>query len=206
MTTESLLEQESQRIGWFFRKPSAGDPEGSRRSNLYVLRRDLCDILSPARNLTIEITAPMLAAIGMLSGIDLMAWTTTWPEEPTRADFVEFLIQYGGMAESEAQALYQYRCAQVHSYGLFSIRRQGSLRTEYTFTLDPSLREYQAIVSRPDAKHPHNYSVALFPLRDLFLRIIDKYEDAVKNDPPTRTAFLAAIEKIGFFHIEGWAD
>lgn len=205
MTAESLLEQESQRISWFFRKPSAGDPEGSRRSNLFVLRRDLCDILSSEGNLTTDITAPMLAAIGMLSGIDLMAWTNTWPEEPTRADFVAFLIKYGGMAESEAQALYQYRCAQVHSYGLFSIRRQDSRRLEYTFTLDPSLREYQAIVFRPDARHPHNCIVALFPLRDLFLRIIDKFEDAVKNDPPTRTAFLSAIEKIGFFHIVGWA-
>jgi hypothetical protein len=147
----------------------------------------------------------MLAAIGMLSGIDLMAWTTTWPEEPTRTDFTGFLMKYGEMEENDAQALYQYRCAQVHSYGLFSIRKQTGVKTEYTFTLDPSLRAHQAIMFSPDAAHPQNYIVALFPLRNLFLRIIDKFETAVRNDQPTRATFLAAIEKIGFFFIEGWS-
>ena len=114
-------------------------------------------------------------------------------------------MKYGGMAKDDAQALYQYRCAQVHSYGLFSILKQGKLQTEYTFTLDPALGAQQAITLRATKTHPHNYVVGLFPLRNLFLDIADKFEGAVKNDPATRTTFLAALEKIGFFSIQsGW--
>ena len=203
--TSSLAETESQRIDWFFRKPADGDPQTNRRSNLYVLRRDLCDLLSPEHNVTIDIKAPMLAAIGMLSGIDLLAWTTTWPEEPKRTDFVAFLVKYGGMPENDAQALYQYRCAQVHSYGLFSIRKQEGVKADYTFTLDPAQTAHQAITFRSTEKHPHNYTVALYPLRELFLAIIDKFEHAVRNDRSTRRTFLAAVEKIGFFVIQGWS-
>jgi hypothetical protein len=146
----------------------------------------------------------MLAAIGMMSGIDLMAWTTTWPDEPGRDGFVAFLRKYGRLEETDAEALYQYRCAQTHSYGLFSIRRpkKGQLATEYTFTLNPSLSAHLTIEFKPDTTHPYNYIVSLSPLKRLFLNMADEFESAVRADAATRSTFLEAIEKIGFFYIQ----
>lgn len=202
MNAESRADIETQRIDWFFRKPASGDPADGRRSNLYVLRRDLCDLLGAENNLPVDPKAPMLAAIGMMSGIDLMTWTTTWPEEPERKDFVGFLRKYGRMSEGDAEALYQYRCAQVHSYGLFSIRRQKGQQAEFTFTVDPSISAHLAIEHKPDAKHPNNYIVSLAPLKQLFLNIAGDFETAVRSDQEPRRVFLKAIEKIGFFYIQ----
>lgn len=194
---------ETERIDWFFRKPASGNPDGSRRSNLFTLRRDLCELVQTEINLAVDPKVPMLAAIGMMSGIDLMAWTTTWPKEPGRMGFVAFLRKYGHLDESDAEALYQYRCAQTHSYGLFSIsRKKGQPDAEFTFTLNPSVSAHLAIEFKPDAAHSHNYIVSLSPLKRLFLNMADEFENAVRSDTATRSTFLKAIEKVGFFYVK----
>lgn len=196
-------EMESAWIDSFFKAPAKDDPPNHRRSNLYVLRRDLNDLLCGEGEVVPNPKAPILAAIGILAGIDFLAWTLSWPRDPGRLHFVNFLVKYGSLSENLAEVLYQFRCAQVHGYGLYSIRKSKNAGV-YRFVLYPSPTPAAAITKNPQTLELNCYVISLFPLRELFLRMIKAFEESVRRDPEINQKFLRNISKDCFFQTEGW--
>ena len=104
----------------FFKKPhEKPSPEGD--GILYHLRRDL-EILygDESNNNGDPSTHTMLAMIGMLAGIDYLSKTYS-AAVPSRKRLVESVEELCTMSNDDAEALYQLRCALVHSVGLSTV-------------------------------------------------------------------------------------
>lgn len=115
----------------FFKLPSA-PPSDEGDSVLYHLRVDLETMLGPEGVVCGALPpAPILAAMGLLSAIDLLGKAYR-PQLASRPRFKKILADLAGLTAAEAESLYQLRCGLLHAGSLFSIDRSNQ---EYTFTL-----------------------------------------------------------------------
>ena len=194
----------SNQIESFFRAPPEGDPSGNRRSVLFVLRRDLCKLYGPEDvQGSAALIAPILAAGGMMTGIDLLTKLHTGKiDEPLAgaSDFEAFLSRFGEVSTDHAAALYQYRCAQAHSYGFTGISRRAGERKKFLFTLSDSPAEREVVLAFPE----NHYAICFWPLKLLFRRMIGAFHRRL-TDPAISSqeidAFYRASTEIGFMEV-----
>lgn len=186
----------------FFRSPREGDPSGTSRAVLFVLRRDLEKLYGPENGPDGDLlVSPILGAIGMMTGIDLLTKMTngkTGKELSGHKDFVGFLIKYGKQSPEYAEALYQYRCAQTHAYGFSSFSRKGA---KFTFGLDDRIPTNQQAIWR----HPRNhFEVNYWNLKLLFRRCVANLEIELSDanvSTELKKNFQHSLNEIGFMDV-----
>ena len=162
-------------ISSFFRPPTKGNPDGSSRSVLFVLRRDLCSLYGTedGPRLREPHGPPMLTTIGMCSGLDLLSWIVMGNADarvPGKSDYERFLVEFGGLTENDAKTVYQFRCAQTHSYGLYTVVRQQPKPKPVGFTLT-TLPDIQVLV-QPHPGQADHFVVNFWEFKALFMRSI----------------------------------
>lgn len=190
-----------------FWKPERELPPGGVRGVLYLLRRDLLnqygaesEIPSPTNH------SPMLATIGMMTGLEHMAKLATNDFRGSRSVLKNFLGDFGGLGEEDREALYRLRCAQVHAYCLVDFDEKAIFR----FELDDNAPKGSPLLSLGDGqKDPagrtaKNVWVNYWELKRFFLSSLANFERAVRYPQGALiNNFMNAMAVIGKIQIKG---
>ncbi len=184
-----------------FRAPRSTFPPSSTRAVLYVLRRDLEKLYGSEKRRYIKAhKAPMLAVLGMMAGIDLLSKFYSGKESnTTRTDFKNFLKNCGKLSEYESEALYQYRCALAHNYGLFTINKKG---IPYGFSLDDNLSN-KKLIKKVGKDY---YHINFWQMKRFFLNCIAELESRLRNPGYPNYAdllnkFKKVMTRIGYIKV-----
>lgn len=188
-------------IEYCFWDPKRGLPPGKERGVLYLLRRDLAELYGDEADIPSSThKSPMLASIGMMTGLDLMSKLATNELNGGRAGFKSFLECYGAMSSQDAEAFYKLRCAQTHAYCLIDIDEKRN--REDWFALiddrpnDPLIKKVSTKES--DGYRIDTYHVNYWELKRFFLLCVSNFEKAVREGTnPLLTQFMLAMARIG---------
>lgn len=162
------------------------------RSLLHLLRRDLQALYGPESHFglagKVKHKAPVLAALGMMVGLDLLS-TLSCPDELRRKvgpRFDWFLGEFSVQDEAwKAAFLRDLRHSLAHRYSM-RVHAQGSFRFSTS-------AEYEDWVVRVGEE----YVVNLWGLKDLFLQTIGRYEVALGSTPALRQRFHERYKQDG---------
>ena len=166
-----------QKAALFFENPWQHRRPPGQYGILYLLRRDINSCLGSEAGLSNgnprQIQWP--GAMGIFAGIDLLAkFVAGEDSDAVSKRFRAFVSQYFHLPPSEVNAIYQLRNAMLHSFGLYSRSRDG---TVYRFHLVSS-------GSRPLVRYtpPDHYLVDVISLHEDFERAIQEYERDLRAD------------------------
>jgi len=185
----------------FFKSPDKPpNPEGD--GILYNLRVDLEKVYGKESEFSGDPSAhAMLAMTGILVGIDYLSQCYYARRQSGKA-FVETLLDLGGIDWDNAEAIYQLRCALLHSFSLTTISERKSFRRGSRFNFkvvdDPKL----LIALKSDAETEVNYRVGIWGLKRCFLRMIAELKiicsdsDHPKHSKVLQTVCERAAEKL----------
>jgi len=188
-----------------FCAPRAQRSPGPNRSVLFLLRRDLEKLYGAESRKHIRThKAPMLAVLGMMAGIELLAkFNTGKATQTTNNDFKEFLVGYGNLTRAKAEVLYQYRCALAHSYGLYTMKRASGKRPRsFKFSLDDSPR-CSCLIEKLSYNH---YVISFWQMKQLFLHCVESLKACLRS-PDSRNHrmlvknFVRVVKRIGYIRI-----
>jgi len=192
-------------IEFCFWNPARELPPGKERGVLYLLRRDLTELYGAENEIpSPNHKAPMLATIGIMTGLDLMSKLATNELSAGRAGFKKFVETYGGLSSSDAETIYRLRCAQTHAYCLIDIDERTN--TAYCFMLvddkpDKALI-YAHSVREAHGNREETFRINFWALKKFFLACVAKFESAVRNPnqshtDPLLTHFMLAMARVG---------
>ena len=109
----------------FFEPPRTHRRQPSRYGLIHLLRRDVIQCLGrdPTSNAELKHRALWPAAMGILAGIDLLAkyFAGTDQSRGVGSRYRNYLNRYcQPLGPDDAETLYQFRNALIHSFGLYS--------------------------------------------------------------------------------------
>jgi hypothetical protein len=188
-----------------FWNPAREKPPGKERGVLYLLRRDLTELYGAEEEIpSATLRAPMLACIGIMTGLDLMSKLATNELSKGRVGFKRFVKTYGGLPPMDAEVVYRLRCAQTHAYCLIDIDERAN--TEYCFVLDPDHPDESMIQAQPskeaDGCRQETFRINFWELKRFFCACVGRFERAIR-DPgesstgPRLTSFMLAMARFG---------
>lgn len=183
----------------FFKKPCfEPSPEGD--CILFHIRRDLMKLLGAENHINPETSRHwMLSLMGILAGIDYISKVYS-DKSGSRVRFVETIREFCGINEDAAQAIYQLRCAIVHSFALSTIsdcsHRRGD-RFSFEITDDDSCPFIKELY---DNGSEVGYRINFWKLRKAFISIVTELENIANNIDHPQNAYL--VNKIGQMHSE----
>ena len=188
-----------------FSAPRAKRRPGQNRSVLFLLRRDLEKLYGAENRKHIRThKAPMLAVLGMMAGIELLAkFNSGKATQTTNTDFKDFLVDYGNLTRARAEVLYQYRCALAHSYGLYTMKRvRGKRPRSFKFSLDDS-PGCSCLIQKVAYNH---YTISFWQMKQFFLRCVAYLEARLRNSDHRDHKillknFLTVVKRIGYIRI-----
>lgn len=191
-----------------FWKPNQDLPPGTARGILYVLRRDLVNLYGPERDApSSHHLSPMLATIGMMTGIDLMSKLST-NSQGDRDTFKTFVRTYGECVNDDhAEAIYKLRCAQVHAYCLIDVDMKRKITYQFTLSDTASASEPAFLdmgSQRKDGMTTRTFQVNYWSLKAFFLKCVNTFEAAVRSgNQPLLTNFMEAMRAVGKIAVTG---
>lgn len=183
----------------FFKNPDS-EPSAEGDGILFHLRRDLVKLLG-AEGQHIRNASPhaMLSLMGVLAGIDYLSQVYS-AEEGSRKKFAETVRELCKITEEDSQAIYQLRCAIIHSIALSTISisnyRKG-VRFNFEVTDDDA---YPLIEKQSDNGNEVAYRVGFWKLRETFLAIVATLENIARDVGHPKNAHV--IDMIGQKHSE----
>lgn len=184
-----------------FWDPTRGLPPGKERGVLYLLRRDLTELYGDAAQIPSQThKSPMLASIGMMTGLDLMSKLATNELNEGRAGFKRFLEHYGKLSSQDAETFYKLRCAQTHAYCLIDIDEKRNYEAWFTLIDDrPDSPLIEKVSTRErDGYRIDTYHVNYWELKRFFLLCVSNFEKAIREGTnPLLTYFMLAMARIG---------
>jgi hypothetical protein len=160
-----------------FRKPT--NSRVRQGSRLLLLRRDLQELLGPEDAQPKAVEAPLLAALGISAGFELLAKYWSGKADTTPHDVEMFLHTVVGVRPSDAAALVQLRHALAHGYGLKTWQR-GTRGRPLAFRLMTEPPRPSDPVVQP--KGTDSYIVNLWLLRRLFLGAVGQCRRVLAKD------------------------
>lgn len=187
-----------------FWDPTRDKPPDMARGVLYILRRDLVHLYGTEAEIpSAHHRSPMLATIGILTGLELMSKLATNDLSGDRSVFKKFLTdpRYGGLKEDEAEALYKLRCAQVHAYCLIDVDEKRKVTFQFVLldtlsAADPLLQEQNP--QKIEEVTVRTFKVNYWGLKRFFLTCVGNFETAVRNPDSTLiNNFMNAMKSIG---------
>lgn len=184
-----------------FWDPKRGLPPGKERGVLYLLRRDLTELYGDEAEIpSATHKSPMLASIGMMTGLDLMSKLVTNELNGGRAGFKSFLERYGPMPSQDAEAFYKLRCAQTHAYCLIDIDEKRNREDWFTLIDD---RPNEPLIKKVSSKERDGYRIDIYhvnywELKRFFLGCVANFEKSMREATnPLLTQFMLAMARIG---------
>ena len=173
-----------------FRKPPHGNVR--KASLLVLLRGDLQSLYGPEASIGGHVAAPLLAALGIYSGLQLLSKYWFGEALTSQRQVCEFLTAAAGLTKSDAETLLQFRNSLAHNYGLTTRRRPD--QKKFSFALDTSAAEGAALVR---ALGSGDYVVNLWSLKRLFVLAIGHCRIALAKDPIRLGKFQVCIRNLG---------
>jgi hypothetical protein len=176
----------------FFEPPTTHHPPPNRYGLLHLLRRDVIQCLGrdPTSNAKLEYKALWPAAMGILAGIDLLAKYLAGEDSP-RGVTKRYRAYLNGYCQplgpDDAETLYQFRNALIHSFGLYS----KSKKQVYHFGM--SLRGSTLITQGASDR----YTIDLPALHKRFEQSISLFQSDLDAKTNLQTNFKAMFPKYG---------
>jgi hypothetical protein len=198
----------SVKIDTFFRAPTEGQRNGPV-SVLYLLRREVQDcligtVITEDRVLAHQNRKRLFAsAMLIFTGVDLLAKFAAGDDRPggVRARFVAFLMRFGRnrprreepcrqLTESEAHALYRFRNGLMHSFGMYTEDKGGTI---VGMTLFQSDQPCPVVQQREDG----TWELSIDDLYEMFFKAILGYREALSTDPVLPDKFGRMFDSYG---------
>ena len=183
----------------FFQNPSSEpSPEGD--GILFHLRRDLVMLYGAEHEHTRDASPhPILTLMGIFAGIDYLSKAYS-DEQSSRKRFVETIRDLCKITEEDSQAIYQFRCALIHSVALSTIsdcdHRRG---TRFNFEITDD-RSCPLIEKLSDHSSEVTYRICFWKLKTAFIEAIEKLEKIARDVRYTKNPHV--INMIGQMHSE----
>jgi len=159
----------------FFKSPEdAPSPDGD--CVLYHLRVGLEKIYGPEDTQGyIHPTHVLLATIGILAGLDLLA--QAYLARPSTGNkFVRLLTDLGSLSSDCAEAVYQLRCGLMHSVSLSAKSQRARPGVIYSYTLTDKLNS-TFVQETNDAGKEVQYELNVWRLKECFTGVITKLKN-----------------------------
>ncbi len=192
-------------INLFFKSPTEEDVIPSeehflprRYGVLYLLRRDIrrsLDIV-PNRNALKTVPDGLTGAMGILAGIDLLGKFYCGDDTgKVTQRFKDFLHAYFHLSSTDdEETIYQFRNALLHSFGLYSKKRNGK---EYHFNVTNVVGVKNI---RPLVTHDGHgvYLIDVNVLYNKFENAIEEYSKELANNGDLQKYFSQIFTNYGF--------
>ena len=179
-----------------FRTPPNGRIR--RGSVLVFLRHDLKSLYGPEDSFGGQLSMPLLAALGMLSGIELLSKYWCGKTRVGQADVIAFLTRVAGLSQSDAETLIQLRNSLAHGYALGTRRKVDN--RPYSFSLDTTGTGQGPIMR---CSTPDSYVVNIWSLKRLFIDAAERCRAALAQDVERLGHFQACIRNLGELAVRG---
>ena len=160
----------------FFKSPDqAPDPKGD--GVLYSLRVGLEKLYGKESEFEGDpFCHSMLVITGILIGIDYLS-QCYFAKKQSGKGFVETVIDLGGIDWDNAEAIYQLRCALLHSFSLSNISDRKSFRRGTRFNFKVIDGPPSTILRMESATESEvNYKVNIWGLKMCFVKMISELE------------------------------
>jgi hypothetical protein len=183
----------------FFKNPSS-EPSIEGDGILFHLRRDLVMLYDAESEHTRDASPHViLTLMGVLAGIDYLSKAYS-DEQSSRKRFVETIRDLCNVTEEDSQAIYQFRCALIHSVTLSAISdceyRSGA-RFNFEITDDSSC---PLIEKLSDNGSEVTYRICFWQLKNVFIEVIEKLEIIARDIGHAKNPHM--INMIGQMHSE----
>lgn len=147
---------------------------------LYHLRLGLEKLYGPEDTQgSIDPNHVLLATIGMLAGLDLLA--QAYSGRPASGDkFVRLLNDLGSLDSDSAEAVYQLRCGLIHSLSISAESKRARAGVIYSFTLTHKLNS-SFVQKQHDTGNELQYEVNIWRLKKCFTTVIKKLKSICES-------------------------
>lgn len=176
----------SENIELFFEDPSKEPrPRPTFYGVLYLLRRDIATCLPNV--------AEWPGIMTIMAGIDLLGKFHAGNDNHRNVGnrFISFLSYFDNITENEKKVIYQLRNSLLHSFGLYSVDREGNV---YRFTLSTV---YPQLV-RQDGEDCY---ISVLDLRDNFELSVKNYYKELINNEELQSKFGMMFPKYGSIYM-----
>jgi hypothetical protein len=183
----------------FFQDPSSEpSPEGD--GILFHLRRDLVMLYGAEHEYTRDVSPhPILTLMGILAGIDYLSKTYS-AEQGSRKRFVETIRDLCKITQEDSEAIYQFRCALIHSVALSTISACAHRRgTRFNFEITDD-RSCPLIEKLSDDNSEVRYRICFWRVKAAFMEAIENLERIARDVSHNRNPRV--INMIGQMHSE----
>ena len=183
----------------FFKTPCQR-PAAQGDGILFHLRRDLEKLYGHEDVFAGDTSAhAMLAMMGLLAGIDYLSRVYS-SQNSSRQRFVDTLKCLRALDSDAAEALYQFRCALVHSISLSTVSDCSYRRgTRFTFAITD--QDGTALITNlSDDGKEAAYEINFWELKRCFIIVIDRLFDICTDRSHPR--HLHVIKMVGQLHSE----
>lgn len=184
----------------FFKNPK-DNPSSRGDCILYHLRRDLEKLYgSETDSCSNSSLHAMLAMMGILAGIDYLSKVYSSLQNGLRSKFVEMVKDLCNISSDDAEAIYQLRCALVHSVAL-STTSSCSYRRGVQFNFEITDDESLPLIEKvSDLVSEVTYRVCFVQLKNAFVKIVLELEKIAKDLNHSKNSQV--INMIGHMHSE----
>jgi hypothetical protein len=138
------------------------------------------------------VTAPLLAALGICAGLELLAKYWSGRSDTNREIVEKFLTAVAGLSEPDAEALMQFRNSLAHGYALGTRRRKDNRL--FSFAIDTD-HKMSAPILVP--RSSYEYTVNFWSLRRFFLTAIDRCQGVIARDQRRLGEFQVYLRNLG---------
>jgi hypothetical protein len=173
-----------------FRGPYRRRPRTS--SLLAWLRSDLQEFYGPEKVVYGPVAAPLLTALGICAGLELLAKYWSGRPDITGQLVEEFLTKVAGLSQSDAEALMQFRNSLAHGYALGTRRRRDTRL--FSFAIDTDHTAAAPVVVSGGSTE---YTVNLWSLKRFFLTTIRRCRRAIACDQSRLGGFQVCVRNLG---------
>lgn len=183
----------------FFKNPSLPpSPEGD--GVLFHLRRDLEKLYGAEGAYTTDPSPhAMLSMMGILAGMDYLSKVYSL-HKSSRKRFVETMSDLCNITNNDSEAVYQARCALVHSVALSTISHCNYKKgVKFNFEVTDDDR-HPLIEKLSDANCEVAYRISFWELKKIFLKVIEKLESIARDIGHPKNRHV--INMIGQLHSE----
>jgi hypothetical protein len=163
----------------FFKSPShAPAPDGD--GVLYNLRSDLEKLYGKESEFEGDPSHAMLAMTGILIGIDYIS--QCYSQKQSGTSFIDSVIELGGIDWDNAEAIYQLRCALLHSFSFSTISNRESFHKGVRFNFKVTADSPATVVHLERATGSEAYYRAnIWGLKMCFTRMISELEKICRD-------------------------
>ena len=173
-----------------FRGPYRRRPRVS--SLLAWLMSDLQALYGPEAGVGGSVAAPLLAALGIRAGLELLAKYWSGCPDIKGAVVEEFLNRVAGLSQPDAEALIQFRNSLAHGYALGARRRKDKRLFSFAIDTDHTMGA-PVVVPRGS----NEYTVNLWSLKRFFLTAIVRCRKAIAGDQSRLGGFQVCLRNLG---------